>query len=206
MLTRIIFIACMIVLWFFTQWLIGSRGLPNNGIQDKIHIWTRGWNEKLNASPRVVRILLISSSFVIDCLGIYMIAFGIFGSSVAPFLGLVLIFSLRQLSQYLTALPSPAGMIWANPGFPSLFVTYGVSNDLFFSGHTAIAVYGGLQLIHLGTPLFIALGIFVAVFEIVTVLVLRAHWTMDVFAGAVTALMIDFFMRDIGPWLDGLIM
>ena len=26
--------------------------------------------------------------------------------------------------------------------FPSLLVTYGVSNDMFFSGHTAMAVLG----------------------------------------------------------------
>ena len=41
-------------------------------------------------------------------------------------------------------------------------MTYGTASDLFFSGHTAIAVYGSLELAHYaGTPgalLGIAMG------------------------------------------------
>src|SRR3989442_6441970 len=43
-------------------------------------------------------------------------------------------------------------MIWRRPGFPSLLVTYGTAGDLFFSGHTAIAVYGGVELVRLRGP------------------------------------------------------
>ena len=64
----------------------------------------------------------------------------LFGGSVRPFLGLVLLMALRQLVQSLCPLPAP-GMIWHYPGFPSLLVTYRVANDFFFSGHTAIAVF-----------------------------------------------------------------
>ena len=37
-------------------------------------------------------------------------------------------------------------MIWHDPGFPSFLVTYHVANDFFFSGHTAIAVFGAIEL------------------------------------------------------------
>ena len=50
-------------------------------------------------------------------------------------------------------------MIWRNPGFPSLLVTYGTASDLFFSGHTAIAVYGALELAHWGGPAWAAVGL-----------------------------------------------
>ena len=113
-----------------------------------------------------------------------------------------MLFSLRQLSQYLNALQPPSGMIWNHPGVPSLLVTYGVSNDLFFSGHTALAVYAGLQLAHSGSTILLALGIFLMLFEICTVLVLRAHWTMDVYAGAITALLVDIVTRRLGPLID----
>ena len=43
------------------------------------------------------------------------------------------------------ALPPPRGMIWRNPGVPSLLVTYGVSADFFISGHTGIAVLGAIE-------------------------------------------------------------
>jgi hypothetical protein len=70
---------------------------------------------------------------------------------------------------------------------PSLLVTYGTANDLFFSGHTALAVYGSIELGRWGGPAWAVVGVLVAAFEVTAVLVLRAHYTMDVFAGAVTA-------------------
>ena len=80
-------------------------------------------------------------------------------------------------------------MIWEDPGVPSLFVTYHVANDLFFSGHTALAVYGSLVLASLGyLPLTLA-AVALGLYEIFAVLALRAHWTMDVYAGAVSAVL-----------------
>lgn len=202
MIARISFVGVMLGLWFLTQKLIGARGFPGTGIQDKLHIWSAKLNNYLHAQPRVARLLLISSSLGIDLAGIYLLALGIFGASITPFLGLVVIFALRQLSQFLNALPPPAGMIWNNPGVPSLLVTYGVSNDLFFSGHTALAVYAGLQLAHSGSSILLALGVFLMLFEMCSVLVLRAHWTMDVYGGAVTALLVDVVARRCGPVID----
>jgi hypothetical protein len=96
-------------------------------------------------------------------------------------------------------------MIWRDPGFPSLFVTYGTATDLFFSGHTAIAVYGCLELGRLGGPPAIAIGVLIALIEVTTVLVLRAHYTMDVFTGAVTALWVFGIAGELAPAVDGLL-
>jgi membrane-associated phospholipid phosphatase len=90
--------------------------------------------------------------------------------------------------QSLVALPAPPNAIWHYPGFPSLLVTYGVSNDYFFSGHTAIAVLAVTEIARMRNRWFTALGVFIAIFEVATVLVLRAHYTMDVFTGIVTGL------------------
>ena len=93
-------------------------------------------------------------------------------------------------------------MIWRYPGFPSLLVTYGVSNDLFFSGHTAIAVYGAIELGRVGRRWLPFLGAAIAMFEAATVLILRAHYTMDVFAGAVTALLVAGITPRLAPAFD----
>lgn len=118
-------------------------------------------------------------------------------------LGLFVLYSLRQLSQYLTALPPPPGMIWYHPGVPSVFVTYGVSNDLFFSGHTAMAVFGGLHLLSYDNLWIQVLGAFLILYEIAVVLVLRAHWTMDVFAGIITALWVNSIATTLSLFLAG---
>jgi membrane-associated phospholipid phosphatase len=93
-------------------------------------------------------------------------------------------------------------MIWRYPGFPSLLVTYGVSNDLFFSGHTGVAVFGAVELGRIGWRWLTSIAVAVAAFEIAAVLVLRAHYTMDVFAGAVTAMLVAVFVFYIAPPCD----
>ena len=118
-----------------------------------------------------------------------MFATTIVGPSIRPFLGLLILFSLRQLCQWLSPLPAPEGMLWFDPGFPSLLVTYEVANDFFFSGHTAMAVYGGIELGRRFGRLGICGGLAFAAFQVVIVLVLRAHYTMDVFTGAVVAIL-----------------
>lgn len=184
---RLLLVFGLIALWFATQRFIGAQGLPEGRIGDKIHDWMAPLHRRLLSNRRWSRTLLITSSLGIDLLGLSVLYLGIFGPSFRPIVGLFLILILRQTSQYLTALPAPEGMIWEDPGVPSLFVTYGVTNDLFFSGHTALAVYGCLVLSSLGIPSLTVAAVLLGLYEIFAVLALRAHWTMDVYAGFVSA-------------------
>ncbi|MFO0906971.1 MAG: phosphatase PAP2-related protein [Isosphaeraceae bacterium] len=202
---RVLAVVAGLGLWFTTQSLIGARGSPDGCIWDGLHALTAGVNAWLAAEPARGNALLISSSFVIDLLGLFLLGSSIFGPSIRPFLGLLAIFALRQASQGLTGLVPPEGMIWRYPGVPSLLVTYGVASDLFFSGHTSIAVWGGIEIARRGFPGARWLGLFVAVFEATTVLVLRAHYTMDVFTGVVVSLLIatqvDRWAAPVDRWL-----
>ncbi len=174
--------------WFWTQSLIARRAFPAGRIGDGLHALSAPLNAFLLAHPRWADRLLVVTSGIIDLLGVFLLASAVFGPSVRPMLGLLILYALRQVCQGLCALPAPEGMIWRHPGVPSLLVTYGTSTDLFFSGHTAIAVYGAIELARWGGPAFAVLGAVIALIEAATVLVLRAHYTMDVFAAVVTAL------------------
>lgn len=199
-LWKILAILAGLGLWHLTQRWIGMRK-GTGEIYDWIHERTAGLNARLHRSPRTANFLLASSSLCIDLMGIYLLAASIFGPTLRPFLGILLLFSLRQLNQFVTALPPPKGVIWRNPGLPSLLVTYGVSEDLFFSGHTALAVFAAIELSHLG-PWAAILGSALVLYEIAVVLVLRAHWTMDVFAGIVTALWVATLTPVLASWID----
>jgi membrane-associated phospholipid phosphatase len=48
----------------------------------------------------------------------------------------------------------------------------------------------------------VPVGVVIVVFEIFTVLALRAHWTMDVYAGAVTALLVGILAGWVSPVVD----
>jgi hypothetical protein len=113
--------------------------------------------------------------------------------------------ALRQLMQAICALPPPTNMIWHDPGFPSLLVTYHVANDFFFSGHTAIAVFGAIEVSRLRRNWLTTVAVLVVLFELTTVLILRAHYTMDVFTGIAAALWVAQFSAQISPRLDRLL-
>ena len=134
--------------------------------------------------------MLIGSSLGVDAITLFVLGYAILGPSFAPFWGLLCLFVMRQVCQAIVVLPAPPGIIWRDPGFPSLFVTYKVGNDFFFSGHTALAVYGAIQLAALGIPALTGLGILTAILQMVLVILLRAHWTLDVVAGLFAAVMV----------------
>jgi hypothetical protein len=205
---RTLFVALGIAAWFITQSLLGKR-VPKVAYEvpltDGIHVLTARIHKRYATNIAAGNRLLIASSLVIDLLGAYLLGSAIFGESIRPYLGLVMVFVLRQICQMLCPLPAPSGMVWRYPGVPAILVTYGTANDLFFSGHTAIAVYGAATLAgHWGTW-GLALGLAIALFEALTVLVLRAHYTMDVFTGIVCALWVYTLSAKLAPIVDSAI-
>lgn len=190
------------LLWFSSQSLLGSRTPQTSGMDDALHDWTGPINTYLHQSPRVADSLLIASTALVDAFGLFLIGSWLFVRSVRPFLGLAILLTIRQGIQALTKLPAPEGMIWHNPGFPTLFVTYHVLSDFFFSGHTAITVLGAAELARIRKPRLTLLAVLAIMFEIATLVVLRAHYTMDIFAGLIAALWVAQFSSQISPWID----
>jgi membrane-associated phospholipid phosphatase len=201
-LSRAALIAASLAIWFGTQAMLARRKFPNGGIGDGLFQLTAGMNGFLQVHPAWADRLLIASSLGIDGIGIFLLLRGALGPTIRPFLGLLVIFALRQICQGLVSIPAPPGMIWRDPGFPTLLVTYGVSTDLFFSAHTALAVFGATELARFRRRSLTILGIALVLFEATTVIVLRAHYTMDVFAGAVTALWVASFVDRLASPVD----
>lgn len=189
---RLLGIACGLVAWFVTQRMIGQRHLEGGGIYDHLHRLTAAGNAWLHVHPGAARAALIASSLGVDAVSLFVLGYAVVGPSFSPFWGLLCLFGLRQASQAVVALPAPSGIIWRDPGFPSLFVTYAVGNDFFFSGHTALAVYGAIQIASLGIPVLTFVATLLAVLQMLVVIVLRAHWTLDVLTGLFAALLVGF--------------
>jgi hypothetical protein len=199
---RVAFVGVGLAAWFGSQALIGKRASPDGTIGDAVHLWSAPLHDYLIDHPRAANALLITSSAVVDLVGVSLLCLAIFGKSVRPFLGLLMLFILRQACEGLCSLPAPDEMIWHKTSVPTLLVTYGVSTDLFFSGHTGLAVLGAVELARTKKRPVLILGIAIALFEAATVLVLRAHYTMDVFTGAVTALLVAQVAAQIAPRCD----
>ena len=201
-LLRLAVIAVALVIWFWTQKLIARKCAEVNGIGDAVHRLTAGWHHYFATHETSANRALVISSLCIDLLGISLIAIAIFGPSFAPFIGIIIVFSLRQISQLCCTLPPPPGIIWRDPGFPTVLVTYHVGNDFFFSGHTALAVLGAIEICQLGPWWLGAAAVLVAIGEALIVLVLRAHYTLDVIAGAFAAWFAADMAARLAPCVD----
>jgi len=205
---RAALIACALVLWFLTQRLLAGRAPGAGGMSDRVHAWTAPLHARLAAHPRVADAVLIASSAVIDVFGLWLLGSALLGPTFRPFLSLFGLYLLRQICQALCSLPAPPGVIWHHPGFPSLLVTYGTSQDYFFSGHTAIAVLGAIAAVTAGPPWLATAAVVAAALEAAVVLVLRAHYTMDVVAAACAAWCAWSLGGAVAPvvdaWLTGL--
>jgi PAP2 superfamily C-terminal len=204
LLLRVAATLAALAIWFWTQSLISARA-PSPEIGDALQNLFGGLNSNFGQHPTAANALLIVSSGFIDALGLFLVGEWIFAGRARPFLGLVLLLGLRQVIQSLCALPAPPHMIWHYPGFPSLFVTYNVANDYFFSGHTAIAVFGTMELARFRRSWLTTLAVVIVLFEIAAVLILRAHYTMDVFAGLMAGLWVAAFCDSVSPRLERLL-
>ena len=115
-----------IVVWYWTQAVLGKR-VPKVEhevpLTDGIHVLTRRIHRRYFTNTAAGNRLLIISSLVIDVLGAYLLGAAIFGESIRPYVGLVLVFALRQICQMLCPLPAPEGMVWRYPGVPAVLVT-----------------------------------------------------------------------------------
>lgn len=168
---------------FDTQALFSTRPNLENKIDDALHEWTAAVNEFLHENLYWSTALLIVSAAIVDFSAVFLLDRFIFGLTLRPFLPMLVLFLTRHICQALIALPSPSGMIWYHSGFPSLFVTYYVTSDLFFLGHTGIAVLAALELFRMNSRI----GILLVVLEISAIIVLRAHYTMDIFDRVIMA-------------------
>ncbi len=202
---RAVFVALGLAGWFGTQEMLGKRDFPDGVIGDGLLNLLAGANRYLHDNPGAADALLIVSSTIINVLAVFLLVQSIFGRTVRPFLGLLMLFGMRQICQMLCALPAPEGMIWRDPGFPGFLVTYGVTTDLFFSGHTALAFLGAVELVRFGGRWWLPVGVLIAVFEALTVLVLRAHYTMDVYTGAIVALFVAILAERWAPRCDAVL-
>src|SRR6059058_657619 len=104
-----------IIIWFWSQAVLGKR-VPKVAneipLTDGIHVMTARFHARYATNVAAGNRLLIASSLVIDLLGAYLIGSAIFGVSIRPYLGLVIVFALRQICQMLSPLPAPSGMVW----------------------------------------------------------------------------------------------
>ena len=116
---------------------------------------------------------------------------------------LVLFYGLRFICQALFAMQLPAGFYWDYPGFPSVTVPYGATNDFFYSGHVGACILCFVEynsMLENGwRPVYSRFMKWISIFSLFvqafTMLATRGHYTIDLISGIIFAHYIHINVR-----------
>ncbi len=175
-----------LIAFYSVEHILAKKPISNCGIIDYLQQFTFPLNEYISSHGSLSDKILIVMNAISDCLGLFIIGLVIVKRDTRPFLMLLIFGLLRQSLQYLVSLPIPLHAIWHDPGFPSIFATYNVANDLYFSSHTGVSLIAALEMARFKKTWLTVLGFSIFFFEVSCVIVLQVHYTMDVFTAIMT--------------------
>jgi hypothetical protein len=157
-------------------------------LDDKIFDFTSDINKFFQKNTFYRRALLITSSFFIDFVIIFFsILWTKRGRSYRPVIAYMFFYSIRGITQNMFQMRYPEGYLWEYPGFPSLVISYLKTNDFFFSGHIGFPIIAGMEFYYFGYVNMYYFCLMSSVFEALTMIFLRGHYSIDLFAGVIFA-------------------
>ena len=161
---------------------------PDNCVHD-VHKWMVGpLTVHLRENETFRRFLLISDSLLIDLLLLYAL-YQFIRRGNKLLLGTLLFYALRSASLLTTGQwPRPEPYMFAYPGFPSLFVPYDATNDLFFSGHTGLLIAMFRDALHHRQQQLSVITAAIALYTMIMLFVTGAHYLNDIIIGFIAAL------------------
>ncbi|XWV26311.1 hypothetical protein QJ857_gp0763 [Tupanvirus soda lake] len=200
MFKRIVVLVFIYLFWHVTQKFLSTDVEAKDSIVDRLHDTNTITilNNYLSENPKDAAFHFIISSLLIDINITYIAYMYLKKNKFKPIFILFAGLALRQLCQYINRLPIPNGMVWFDPGFPSLLVTYTVENDFFFSGHTYASLCAGIELVKNKKNIFISFyGLFFILYEIMLIVSIKGHYFMDIYGAFATYFMLSYFFRSI---------
>lgn len=93
----------------------------------------------------------------------------------------------RFLMQRIFSIRYPEGYLWDFPGFYSITVPYGKTNDFFFSGHIGCCMINFCEFSAIRWNKMANFSFFTGVLQATLMISLRSHYFIDLVAGVVFA-------------------
>ena len=116
--------------------------------------------------------------------------------------GLLILYTTRTIMQKLYVMEVPPDMTFRYPGFPSLFVPYLATNDFFFSGHVSLPSIVAYNFNKNGNKGLAIFGVFTALYEAFMMIIVRGHYSIDLYAGFVFSYYAILLAEKICYYLD----
>ena len=147
---------------------------------------TKGLNEWFKENKTRRNVLLIFCSGLLDVNMLISFYKFVMCSKTYRFIICILVFYVMRAALILIFdMPYPQGYNWGYPGWLSLFVPYGKTNDFFYSGHVGICMITFMEFKANECHKLAIYSLFVMIAEIFLMLATRAHYTIDMVSGLI---------------------
>jgi len=201
-LVRVAGIAALTYMFIATQHILGAHK-PVQRIVDFSHELTESWNLYVRANPIFADQVMIISSLLVDLSVLYLTLASFFAKSWRTAVATATVIIFRQICQFTIEFPIPEGLYFKHPGFPSLFVTYDVKTDFFFSGHTSLMVTCAIDMVRrTGSKVLFLSTVFLCLFQMGVVLIFRFHYIPDVITALFAAFAADYIGGKYAPKIE----
>ena len=183
-----------LVIWHLSQIFISSAVNTDNRMIDRLHDLSviRSMNKYLKDNIDITKFHFILTSLLIDINGTYIALKFLYSNDYKPTIILLGGIILRQICQFINSSPMPENVIWLDPNFPAIIVTYYATNDFFFSGHTYISICAGMEIMKINSVFAKLYAILFIFYEIMFIIVINGHYFMDIYGAIATYFMMTY--------------
>ena len=189
LLTKIILVTIFFTILILSSSLnIFNHTAPVSCLTDTVQDWTLSITLFFETNVSVRDAVIITSSFLIDLnLVILSLRFLFYAHSTRIVLLIFVFYLVRTFVQRIFFVQFPQHYIFLYPGFFSIAVPYTPSNDFFFSGHVGICTFFFLEFSQDQKTALQGLALVTILLNMFTLLVMRAHYSIDLAVGIVVA-------------------
>lgn len=174
-------------------------------LDDRLFNLTAPINAYFGTHSLQKHILLATSSLLIDSLIlITAIHWVLYSKTWRLAIGLLFFYLFRGIVQCLFQMKFPNGYLWDYPNFPSLTVSYLKTNDFFFSGHVGLPILIAREWKANNKNILFGISIGICVIEIITMIFLRGHYTIDLITGVIFALYFYDISASLSKYVDNI--
>lgn len=174
-------------------------------LDDRLFNLTASINAYFATHSLQKQILLATSSLLIDSLiVITAIHWVLYSKTWRLVLALIFFYLFRGIVQCLFQMRFPNGYLWDYPNFPSLTVSYLKTNDFFFSGHVGLPILIAREWKTNNNNILFGISIGICAIEIMTMIFLRGHYTIDLIAGVIFALYFYEVCASLSKYVDNI--
>ena len=201
--TSILFI-CLLVM--FNTLFIRAFSYEIKCFDDKLFVATTPIYEYLKFNETILDFTLILGGVLEDiAITTGFVLFSLKFDTWRMIIALGSLYAVRGQLQQAYYMEFPEEYIFRFPGVYSLSVPYLKTNDFFFSGHVSLPVIVAVEFYKQKYIKLSCFCFFVSIYEGFMMIIVRGHYSIDIYAGFIIALYFSRISEYIAPFVDRII-